>query len=82
LEAPPQHQTRDDVPHFFADECGNVARVFTLGGQQGALGMKYFVCAGAVFCAMAFCAIGLAVSDTMDYADGYALTLASQDIGR
>jgi hypothetical protein len=44
--------------------------------------MKYFVCAGAVFCAMAFCAIGLAVSDTMDYADGYALTLASQDIRR
>jgi hypothetical protein len=42
--------------------------------------MKYFVCAGAVFCAMAFYAVGLSVSNTMDYADGYALQIASQDM--
>ncbi len=44
--------------------------------------MKYFVCAGAVFCAMAFCAVGLSVSDTINHADGYALTLASQEVQR
>jgi hypothetical protein len=42
--------------------------------------MKYFVCAGAVFCAMAFCAVGLSVSNTLDHADGYALRLASQEM--
>lgn len=44
--------------------------------------MKYFVCAGAVFCAMVFCALGLAVSDPMDYSDGYALRVAAQDVPR
>jgi hypothetical protein len=44
--------------------------------------MKYFVCAGAVLCAMVFCAVGLSVSDAMDYSDGYALRVASQDMPR
>jgi hypothetical protein len=43
--------------------------------------MKYMVCAGAIFCAMAFCAVGLSVSDTMNH-DGYALRVASQDMPR
>lgn len=44
--------------------------------------MKYLVCTGAVFCAMAFCAVGLSVSKTFDDADGYALQIASQDVSR
>jgi hypothetical protein len=44
--------------------------------------MKYFVCAGAVLCAMAFCAVGLSVSNTMDHANGYAWQVASQDMPR
>ncbi|MGV3633944.1 MAG: hypothetical protein ACO1NY_06305 [Pseudorhodoplanes sp.] len=44
--------------------------------------MKYFVCAGAVFCAMAFCGLGLSVADTSARTDGYALRIASQDVAR
>jgi hypothetical protein len=44
--------------------------------------MKYMVCAGAIFCAMAFCAVGLSVSNTLDYDGGYALRIASQDMPR
>ena len=43
--------------------------------------MKYMVCAGAIFCAMAFCAVGLSVSSATDH-DGYAVRIASQETSR
>ena len=40
--------------------------------------MNYLVCVGGIVCAMAFCAVGLSVSETRDH-EGYALQIASQD---
>jgi hypothetical protein len=38
--------------------------------------MKYMLCAGAIFCAMGFCAVGLSVSSAMDHdGDGYAVRM-------
>lgn len=43
--------------------------------------MRYIVCAGAIFCAMAFCAVGLSVSNATVH-NGYDLRIEAQETPR